>query len=156
MLNLANMSIGIALFQSISPYITRGAVLWLASLIGLFLALPQAIVYTFFNRKIGRTGGDYIWISRNLGGAIGTVFALAYLLESTAFYALISFFSASAINSVLLTIGFLNHQQSLINIAQNIIVNPYDNPTFNQRLIFYGISAAAFLTKRTTSLAPSR
>ncbi len=145
MLNIANMSIGIALFQSISPYITKGGVLWIASLIGLVLALPQALVYTFFNRKIGRTGGDYIWISRNLGGSLGTIFAIAYLIESTAFYALISFFSASAINSALLTIGYLNHQSSLIYVAQNIIVNPYINPTFNQRLIFYGISSIAFI-----------
>ncbi|WP_338603754.1 APC family permease [Sulfolobus tengchongensis] len=145
MLNLANMSIGIALFQSISPYITRGGVLWLASLIGLILAFPQAIVYTVFNRKFGRTGGDYIWISRNMGGLFGTIFAIAYLLESTAFYALISFFSASAINSVLLTIGYLNHQNALIYIAENIIVNPYGGPSFQQRLIFYGISASAFI-----------
>lgn len=144
MLNIANMSIGIALFQSISPYITRGGVLWIASLIGLFLALPQALVYTIFNRKIGRTGGDYVWISRNLDGAIGTIFAVAYLLESTAFYAIISFFSASSVNSVLLTIGYLNHQNSLIYIAENVIVNPYATPTFQQRLIFYGISAFAF------------
>ncbi|MCH4815390.1 MAG: APC family permease [Saccharolobus sp.] len=145
MLNLANMSIGIALFQSISPYITQGGVLWMASLIGMFLALPQALVYTIFNRKVGRTGGDYVWISRNLGGIIGTIFAVAYLLESTAFYAIISFFSASSINSALLTIGYLNHQNTLIYVAENVIVNPYATPTLQQRLIFYGISALAFV-----------
>lgn len=122
MLNLANMSIGIALFQSISPYITQGGVLWIASLIGMFLALPQALVYTIFNRKVGRTGGDYVWISRNLGGIIGTIFAVAYLLESTAFYAIIASITVRIENVPKLVTNLYPHLECRIFIS-TIITN---------------------------------
>ncbi|MCY0860331.1 MAG: amino acid permease [Sulfolobaceae archaeon] len=145
MLNLGNMSVGAALFESISPYISPGGVLWLAALIGLVFAIPQLILYTILTQKIGRTGGDYVWISRALGGGIGSTLALAFMLEATAYFALISFFSASSINAVLFTIGTTDKIPGLVYLSNTVFVNPYAGSlTLTQRLIFYGISAAAF------------
>lgn len=153
MLNIGNMSAGVALFTSISPYINPinnptiggpGGVLWLASILGFILAIPQLVVYTVMTRRIARTGGDYVWISRSLNGAIGVIMALSLMLESVAYFALVAFFSASSINAVLTTIGITNNQQSLLNLAQNVFVDPYSNPTLTQRIIFYTISALFF------------
>lgn len=104
-LNIGNMSAGVALFESISPYIQPGGVLWLASLIGFLFAIPQLIVYVYLNTKVPRTGGDYVWISRNLNGGLGSAMAMALMIESTAYFALIAFFTSSAINTVLTVIG---------------------------------------------------
>ena len=144
MLNLGNMSAGEALFTSISPFVSNGGVLWLASIIAFLLSIPQLIVYTLMTLKIRRTGGDYVWITRNINGALGSILALSYLIQSTAFFAIIAFFSASAVNTTLCTIGVLNHNQGLIYLAQNVFVNPYGQPTLTQRLIFYAISALFF------------
>ncbi|BFH74099.1 APC family permease [Sulfurisphaera javensis] len=144
MLNLGNMSAGEALFQSISPYVSNGAVLWIASVLGFILSIPQIIVYTIMTLKIRRTGGDYVWISRVIDGRLGSILALSYLIQSTAFFAIIAFFSASSVNSVLCTIGIMTHNQGLISLANNVFVNPYGNVTLTQRIIFYVISAIFF------------
>ncbi|ARM76085.1 APC family permease [Acidianus manzaensis] len=154
MLNLGNMSAGIALFESISPYVNSannptiggpGGVLWLASILGFIFAIPQLILYTIMNRRISRTGGDYVWISRSLNGPIGAVMALSLMIESVAYFALVAFFSGSSINAVLCTIGNLDHSAGLISLAQNIFVNPYGVLDLSQKIIFYGISAAFFI-----------
>lgn len=144
MFNLGNMSVGLALFTSISPYISRGGVLWLASLIAMALSLPQLYLYTRLMEKIPRTGGDYIWLSRILYGPLGFVFALAFMIEATAYFALVAFFSASSINAVLSTIGAVNHAASYTALADSVFVDPYGAPTLAQRLLFYGVAAAAF------------
>jgi len=142
MLNIGNMSVGVTLFESISPYINNypGGVLWIASLIGLAFAFPQLFVYTFMTRKISRTGGgDYVWISRSLNGGIGSTMAIALMLESVAYFALIAFFSASSINAVLYTIGTVDNSPSLVELSNNLFVNPYAGGlTLEQKALFTG------------------
>ncbi|NON62369.1 APC family permease [Acidianus sp. RZ1] len=155
MLNIGNMSAGIALFESISPYVNPsnnptiagpGGVLWLASIIGALLAIPQLIIYTSLTRRMSRTGGDYIWISRSLNGPIGAIMAISLQLETIAYLALVSYFSGSAMNAVICTIGNVEHSNALLYLGKNIFVDPYStNLTIGQRLLFYGISAAFFL-----------
>lgn len=146
MLNLGNMSVGAALFESISPYVSNGGLLWLAALIGLVLAIPQLVLYTLLTMRIGRTGGDYVWISRALGGGIGVTMAISFMIETTAYFALISFFAASAINAVLFTIGSVDKIPSLVYLANNVFVDPYAGSlTLIQRVIFYGIAALSFI-----------
>ncbi len=153
MLNLGNMSAGVALFESISPYLNSsnnptiggpGGVLWIASLLGLVFAIPQLIIYTIMTRHISRTGGDYVWLSRSLNGGIGSVMAIALMLESLAYFALIAFFSVSSINAVLCTMGGVDHSSFLMSLAKNVFVNPYGNPTLIQKGIFYSIGAIFF------------
>ncbi|MEM4884609.1 MAG: amino acid permease, partial [Saccharolobus sp.] len=145
-LNIGNMSAGIALFESISPYITTNGILWLASIIGFLFAIPQLIIYVIMSMKIPRTGGDYIWISRSLNGGIGSVMAIALMIESTAYFALIAFFTSSAINTVFTIIGEYDKMPYLLNIANNIIVDPYvTTPTLFQSVIIYLISSLIFI-----------
>ncbi|QKQ99183.1 APC family permease [Metallosphaera tengchongensis] len=148
MLNVGNMSAGITLFESISPYINSypGGVLWLASIIGMIFAFPQLLVYTYMTRKMGRTGGDYVWISRSINGGIGAVMAISLMLESVAYFALVAFFSASSINAVLFTIGSVDNSQQLVGLSNTLFVNPYNGGlTLEQKALFYGIAAGFFV-----------
>lgn len=117
MLNIGNMSAGLALFTSISPYVQQGSSLWVASIIGLLLALPQAFMYTYLSSRIPRTGGDYVWISRILGGPLGTVLALSLMIESLAYFAITAFFSSQALQTVIMTIGTVDSQQNLVSLS---------------------------------------
>lgn len=125
MLNLANMPAGVALFNSISPYISQGAVIWIAAIIGLVLAIPQMLVYMILGSKIPRTGGDYVWISRLINGPLGGVMAFALMIESTAFFALTAFFFSSAVSTVLSTIGSLDGNPSLVSISNTLTAPIY-------------------------------
>ncbi|BCU70318.1 APC family permease [Stygiolobus caldivivus] len=120
MLNVGNMSAGLALYNSITPYVQPGSNLLVATLIGLIFALPQALIYTYFIRKVPRTGGDYVWISRTLHGGIGVIMALSIMIESIAYFALTAFFASSAIQSVLSEIGALNGQQYLVSLGNSL------------------------------------
>ena len=117
MLNIGNMSAGLALFTSITPYVLAGSNLLVATLIGFLFALPQAYVYTYFVTKIPRTGGDYVWVSRTLNGGVGVVMALTLMIESLAFFALTAFFASQAIQTVFMEIGQLNNNPSLVSIG---------------------------------------
>jgi len=120
MLNLGNMSAGVALYTGISPYITAGGVIWIAAIIGLLLTLPQATMYTLLSYKIPRTGGDYVWISRLFNGPLGFIAAFALMIESTAFFALVAYFFASAVGTVLSTIGTMDGISSLVKLSNTL------------------------------------
>jgi amino acid transporter len=104
-LNFSNMSVG-ALLGSIGfnmaflPTVL-GVNLVLASVIGLLLSVPQIIIYTMMTTRYPRTGGDYVWISRTLGGFAGNVLAFTgYTLETMAFIALVVLGAVNAIGVV--------------------------------------------------------
>ena len=134
MLNLGNMSAGVALFTGISPFISQGGVIWIAAIIGLLLTLPQATMYILLSYKIPRTGGDYVWISRLLNGPLGFTAAFALMIESTAFFALVAFFFSSAVGTVLSTIGTVDGISSLISLSN----------TLSQPLFSYLLGALLF------------
>jgi len=136
MLNIGNMSAGLALFTSITPYVQPGANLLLATLIAFLLALPQAYVYTYFVTKIPRTGGDYVWVSRTLNGGFGATMALMLSIQSLSYLALTAFFASQAIQTVLNEIGELNGNQALVNIG-NALAQPI--PSFILALVVFGI-----------------
>ena len=59
---------------SYQPFIPKGSLLWAVILSGAYLIL-QAITYASLIAAMPRAGGDYVWISRTLGGGIGFVLA---------------------------------------------------------------------------------
>jgi len=110
-LNISNMSAGAALgvlgFTMINLPSVSGLNLVAASLIAFLLAIPQVVVYTMMSRRIPRAGGDYVWISRTLGGWLGAPISFAgYTLETLAYLALISISAVFAIGSVLVAMGY--------------------------------------------------
>ncbi|MGC8586319.1 MAG: APC family permease [Candidatus Micrarchaeia archaeon] len=109
-LNIGDMSAGAALatigFTTILFSSMVGINLVYASLLAFVLSIPQIIVYTIMNRKVHRTGGDYIWTSRIFGGLFGGSLAfMGYSLETLAYLALIALSTVFAIGSVGVALG---------------------------------------------------
>ncbi len=59
---------------SYANFIPKGSLLWAVILSGAYLIF-QAITYASLIAAMPRAGGDYVWISRTLGGGIGFVLA---------------------------------------------------------------------------------
>src|ERR671927_1871934 len=67
------ITLGLYIF-SFGPFIPKGSLLWAVLLVGAYLVF-QAITYASLIAAMPRAGGDYVWISRTLGGGIGFVLA---------------------------------------------------------------------------------
>ena len=59
-----------------APFIPNGGLMWSVIVGGAFLIF-QAITYASLISVMPRAGGDYVWMSRVLGGGIGFVLAVA-------------------------------------------------------------------------------
>src|ERR671918_2699259 len=68
------ITLGLFIF-SYAVFIPDGSLLWAVILSGAYLVL-QAITYASLIAAMPRAGGDYVWISRVLGGGIGFVLAV--------------------------------------------------------------------------------
>jgi amino acid transporter len=109
-LNMGNMSAGAALatigFTMASLTSVAGVNLVYASIIAFLVSIPQIVVYSLMGSKIKRTGGDYVWITRSFGGALGgSLSFMGYVLETQVYFALIVLAMVFAIGSVGLAMG---------------------------------------------------
>jgi amino acid transporter len=68
------VTLGFYIF-SFAPFIPKGSLLWAVILSGAYLVF-QAITYASLIAAMPRAGGDYVWMSRVLGGGIGFVLAV--------------------------------------------------------------------------------
>jgi APA family basic amino acid/polyamine antiporter len=67
------ITLGLYIF-SFAPFIPNGSLIWAVVLAGVYLVF-QAITYASLIAVMPRAGGDYVWISRILGGGLGFVLA---------------------------------------------------------------------------------
>ena len=109
-LNASWMGLGatIALLPLYTVYFSSmsGVNLVLGSIIGFALVLPQMYIYTVIQRRIPRTGGDYVWMSRQIGGVWGSAIGLTgACLNFIAFVAIIILSAVFAIGSVGVALG---------------------------------------------------
>src|SRR5918996_430595 len=58
-----------------APFIPEGSMLWAVLLAGFYLVV-QGVTYASLIAAMPRAGGDYVWISRVLGGGPGFVLAI--------------------------------------------------------------------------------
>jgi glutamate:GABA antiporter len=110
-INVSYMSVGAALalvgFTMLALPTVSGVNLVYGSAIAALIAIPQMVVYTMLSRRISRTGGDYVWLSRSLGGFLGsTITFTGITLETMPYLALIALSAVFAIGSVGLSLGF--------------------------------------------------
>lgn len=68
------ITLGLFIF-SFAPFLPEGSLIWAVILSGLYLVF-QAVTYASLIAVMPRAGGDYVWISRVLGGGIGFVLAV--------------------------------------------------------------------------------
>jgi len=118
-INISYMSIGAALaligFTMVALPTVNGVNLVYGSAIAALFAIPQMIVYTIMQRHISRTGGDYVWVSRSLGGFAGsTLTFMGITLETMPYLALIALSAVFAIGSVGANLGYTNMVQLAI------------------------------------------
>jgi amino acid transporter len=104
-INVSYMSTGAALaligFTVILLPSVSGVNLVYASLIGFLISIPQVVVYSVMSRKTSRTGGDYVWMSRSLGGFTGSAITfMGITMETMPYLALIALSAVFAIGSV--------------------------------------------------------
>ncbi|HUO43264.1 MAG TPA: amino acid permease [Methylomirabilota bacterium] len=110
-LNVSSMSTGAALAtigftMALLPSIS-GVNLVYATLLGFVLSIPQVIVYTIMTQRIPRTGGDYVWISRNLHPMFACALTLmGFTLQTLSFIALSILSTVFAIGSVGVSLGY--------------------------------------------------
>jgi basic amino acid/polyamine antiporter, APA family len=69
------ITLGLYIF-SYGPFVPNGSLLWAVLLGGGYLVL-QGVTYASLIAAMPRAGGDYVWISRVLGGGVGFVLAVA-------------------------------------------------------------------------------
>src|SRR5919108_1084963 len=67
------VTLGFYIFSFVN-FIPKGSLLWAVILSGAYLIF-QAITYASLIAAMPRAGGDYVWISRTLGGGVGFVLA---------------------------------------------------------------------------------
>jgi amino acid transporter len=68
------ITLGLYIFAD-GPFIPKGSLIYAVILSGLYLVF-QTIVYAALIAVMPRAGGDYVWVSRVLGGGIGFVLAV--------------------------------------------------------------------------------
>ncbi len=110
-INVSYMSVGAALaligFTMVALPSVSGVNLVFGSAIAAAFSIPQMIVYTIMQRRVSRTGGDYVWLSRSLGGFLGsTLTFMGITLETMPYLALIALSAVFAIGSVGSFIGY--------------------------------------------------
>lgn len=109
-INISYMSVGAALalvgFSMILLPTDAGVNLVYGSVIAALIAIPQVVVYTMMQRRVSRTGGDYVWMSRSLGGFVGSsVSFMGMTMETMPYLALIALSVVFAIGSVGMVMG---------------------------------------------------
>jgi len=76
------------------------------SVIGFLFVLPQMYIYTIIQRRMPRTGGDYVWMSRQFGGLFGSAIGLTgACLNFIAFIAILILSAVFSIGSVGVALG---------------------------------------------------
>ena len=107
---MGNMSAGAALAtigftMTAVPSVSGVNLVW-GSIIAFLLSVPQIVIYTIMGRKNSRTGGDYVWVTRTLGGFLGSSLSfMGYTAETFGYLALITLSAVFAIGSVGLAMG---------------------------------------------------
>ncbi|HEY7633236.1 MAG TPA: APC family permease [Thermoleophilaceae bacterium] len=101
------------------------ASLWLSVVICGVLCTFEAIVYAFFMAIMPRSGGDYVFQSRVLGGGIATVFVFtAIVLSQTVLVALTAYLGATLVLSPFFVLLGAQYNWSWLIDAGNWIAKP--------------------------------
>jgi len=109
-LNISNMSAGVALgtvgFTLILLPSVSGVNMVYASMIAFALSIPQIVVYTMLSTRLARTGGDYVWVSRNVNGGVGSVMTFAgWTMGNMPYFSLTALSAVFALGSVGVILG---------------------------------------------------
>jgi basic amino acid/polyamine antiporter, APA family len=95
-----NIVLNVALSYVLIAVTYPRASLWLSLVIAGVFCTFEAVVYAFFTTAMPRSGGDYVFQSRVLGGGVATIFAFtAVTISQMIWMALAGWFGANLIFS---------------------------------------------------------
>jgi APA family basic amino acid/polyamine antiporter len=115
-LSILNVLVGVpAVFLAmflLFPQVNLG----LAFVVGFLVSLATATIYGFLGATMPRSGGDYVWTTRVLGGLVGFAnnFALFVVFVATAISYVAFEFSSFFLSSTFEILGALHHNSKLI------------------------------------------
>jgi APA family basic amino acid/polyamine antiporter len=114
-----NIVLNVALSYALVATTYPRASIWLALVIAGFFCTFEAVVYAFFTTAMPRSGGDYVFQSRVLGGGVATIFAFsAVTLSQIVWMAVAGYFGATVVFSPFLTLlGAAYHTHWLISVG---------------------------------------
>ena len=115
-----NIVVQVALVYVLVPLTYPGASTWVSVLIAGFFTIAEAIVYAFLVTAMPRSGGDYVFQSRILGGATATIFAFTLIALSAAiFMALAGYLGATVIVAPFMTLlGAAYNQHWMLSVGE--------------------------------------
>jgi basic amino acid/polyamine antiporter, APA family len=114
-----NIVLNVALSYALLATTYPRASIWLALVIAGVFCTFEAVVYAFFTTAMPRSGGDYVFQSRVLGGGVATIFAFsAVTLSQIVWMAVAGYFGATVVFSPFLTLlGAAYHAHWLISVG---------------------------------------
>lgn len=114
-----NIVLNVALSYALIATTYPRASIWLALVIAGVFCTFEAVVYAFFTTAMPRSGGDYVFQSRVLGGGVATMFAFAAVtLSQIVWMAVAGFFGATVVMSPFLTLlGASYHAHWLTSVG---------------------------------------
>lgn len=114
-----NIVLNVALSYALVATTYPRASIWLSLVIAGVFCTFEAVVYAFFCTAMPRSGGDYVFQSRVLGGGVATIFAFAAVtLSQIVWMAVAGYFGATVVFSPFLTLlGAAYHEHWLISVG---------------------------------------
>jgi amino acid transporter len=92
-----------------------------ATFLFLIVALLEAYIYYRMIPAVGRTGGDYVWMSRNIGAWIATVLIYGFLFTGFPFIAIsLNWMFTLALSPSISTIGVVTGNMGLVSAAGSL------------------------------------
>lgn len=120
--NNQNIGIGVAFVLLFVPGFYAGADLLQGIVIALLLALPMALVYSFFAAAIPRSGGDYVYISRSLHPLLGFVASWNWVAWMTVYIGVpAAYFAQYGLSGLFRVLGVATGNRGLIDLGNNFV-----------------------------------
>ncbi|PSN89858.1 hypothetical protein B9Q08_06130, partial [Candidatus Marsarchaeota G2 archaeon ECH_B_SAG-M15] len=97
-----------------------GNVVFAVLLFTLFVAFESFIYYRVV-QDVGRTAGDYVWISRTMGPVVGGLLVLGFTFTGIPFIAItLNWLVTLSLSPSIATIGAVTGSQSIVALASNL------------------------------------
>jgi basic amino acid/polyamine antiporter, APA family len=131
-INLISLGPGPAfgLFLIILLFVT-GANLMQATLLAALIAIPIIITYTLIGIEMPRSGGEYVYASRQLHPYFGILSAFGRLLNVIIYAAVLPYwFSALSVGPGLAVWGAFTNNLHLLNLGNSLSIAPFGNPLY--------------------------